>query len=235
MIKYNILSANMCRMNAAMHALLHTNTDDDVLAVQEPWFGRVGVVRDDGSREGKESTGGAAHREWNIHYPYHTTTKRAKVITYTHKFSWTHTNSLSPIRTIPRLDLIQHPSILITDHYVGSHALRIINFYHDTEDSSSLQSLLNLDLDSTFPTILIGDFNLHSHSWSPPDIPTFMRAWDFEAWAAAQTFDLITSPGDVTRRGFNGKRSSTLDLTWHNLATSMTTPLTPPTINWAAT
>ena len=125
--------------------------------------------------------------------------------------------------------------ILITDHYVGPHALRIINFYHDTEDTSSLRSLLDLDLDSTFPTILIGDFNLHSHSWSLPDLPTSTHARDFEAWAAAQTFDLITSPGDITRRGFNRECSSTLDLTWHNLAVSMSTPLTPPTIDWAAT
>ena len=125
--------------------------------------------------------------------------------------------------------------ILITDHYIGTHSLRIINFYHDTGDSSSLQTLLSLDLDSTFPTILIGDFNLHSHSWSPPDLTTSPRARDFEAWAAAQTFDLLTSPGDVTRQGFNGERSSTLDLTWHNLAASMTTPLTPPTIDWAST
>ena len=150
------------------------------------------------------------------------------MITYTRKFSRTHTNALSPIRTIPRLDLVQHPSILITDHYIGSHALRIINFYHDTEDTSSLRSLLELDLDSMFPTVLIGDFNLHSHSWSLPDLPTSMCARDFESWAAAQTFDLLTSPGDITRRGFNGEHSSTLDLTWHNLAASMSTPLTPP-------
>ena len=53
----------MRHMNAAMHALLHTNTEDDILTVQAPWFGRVGVVRDDGSREGKDSLSGAAHRE----------------------------------------------------------------------------------------------------------------------------------------------------------------------------
>ena len=176
MIKYNILSANMRRMNAAMHALLHTNTNDNILAVQESWFGRVGVARDDRSREGKDSFGGAAHPEWTIHYPYYTNAKRTKVTTYTRKFSRTHNNSLSPIRTIPRLDLVQHPSILITDHYIGTHSLHIINFYHDTEDSSSLRSLLSLDLDSTFPTILIGDFNLHSHSWSPPDLTTSPRA-----------------------------------------------------------
>ena len=163
-------------MNAAMHALLHTNTDDDILAVQEPWFGRVGVVRDDRSREGKDSFGSAAYHEWDISYPYHTTTKRAKVLTYTRKFSRMHTNRLSPIHTIPRLDLIRHPTILITNHHIGSQSLRIINFYHDTEDTSSLHSLLELDLDSTFPTILIGDFNLHSHSWSPPDLPTSTHA-----------------------------------------------------------
>ena len=41
-----------------MHALLNTNTSDDVLFVQEPWFGHIGTTRDDKQREGREVLGG---------------------------------------------------------------------------------------------------------------------------------------------------------------------------------
>jgi hypothetical protein len=52
MSKRQLLSINMRRRNAAMHSLLETNTEDDVLFVQEPWFDRIGVERSDHAREG---------------------------------------------------------------------------------------------------------------------------------------------------------------------------------------
>ena len=235
MYKCNILLANMCRMNAAMHALLHTNNTDNILATQEPWFGQIGTQRVDGERAGTAVKGGVKHPDWNVFYPYYTSDRIAKVITYVRKFSRTHNRKLSPIRTVPRLDLARHPTLLITDHYIGTTLLRLINFYHDVVDKTSLRSLLTLDLDPTVPTLLIGDFNLHSYSWSPPGLSPSPWSRNLEAWAAAQTFDLETSPGDITRRNHDGECPSTLDLTWHNLAAAVSTPLTPPTIDWAAT
>ena len=120
-------------------------------------------------------------------------------MTYTRKFSTQHSKRHNALRTVPRLDLVSHPTILITDHYAGPDCLRVINFYHDVDDPASLNMLLTLDLESTFPTILVGDFNLHSPSWSPPGMPTSSAAHRFEMWAAAQTFTLITTPGDITR------------------------------------
>jgi hypothetical protein len=178
--------------------------------------------------------GGAAHPTWNLVYPYHTQERRPKVMTYTRNFSVQHSKQRNALRTIPRLDLATHPTILITDHYAGPDQLRIINFYNDVDNPTSLATLLSLELDSTVPTILLGDFNLHSPSWSPPDLQHSPRAADFERWAANQTFTLATGLGDITRRGCKGDRPSTLDLTWHNLAADLSTPLTPPIIDWAA-
>lgn len=235
MYKCNILSVNMRRMNAAMHALLSTNEDNDLLCVQEPWFNRIGVRRNDKERQGMDVSGGAAHPDFTLVYPYYTNNHVAKVMTYARKYARTKEGKRStPIRTIPCLDLARHPSILITDHHVEQDRLCIINYYNDVDDKSSLQTLLSLSLNTTFPTILIGDFNLHSRSWSPETIPRSPNAQLFETWAADQTFTLQTIPGTITRRGHAGEHSSTLDLTFHNLATELGMTITPPTLDWEA-
>ena len=175
------------------------------------------------------------HPDFTLVYPYYTNNHIAKVMTYVRKYARTKEGRrATPIRTIPRLDLAHHPSILMTDHHVEHDRLHIINYYNDVDDPSSLQTLLTLSLDSTFPTILIGDFNLHSRSWSPETIPRSPNAHSFKAWAADQTFTLQTTLGTITRRGHAGERSSTLDLTFHNLATEMGSTITPPTLDWEA-
>src|SRR5580692_6261223 len=82
MRNFNLASVNMRRRNATMHALLNTNSSDDILFIQEPWFNRIGVARSDAHREGVDVLGGAANPSWNISYPYFTSEQRAKVMTY---------------------------------------------------------------------------------------------------------------------------------------------------------
>jgi hypothetical protein len=72
MYKYNLLAANMRQMNATMHALLNQNMNDDLLFIQEPWFGTIGNTCTDTQRTGTETLGGAAHPTWNLVYPYYT-------------------------------------------------------------------------------------------------------------------------------------------------------------------
>ena len=43
-----------------MHTLLNSNGEVDILFIQEPWFGNIGVARDDALREGREVRGGLA-------------------------------------------------------------------------------------------------------------------------------------------------------------------------------
>ena len=224
----------MRRRNAAMHALLNTNASDFLLAVQEPWFDKIGVNRKDDKREGVDISGGAKHPNWDIHYPYITNKQRAKVITYTRRFENTRGGKRTPVKVIVRNDLVRHPTILITDLHVGPQTLRVINFYHDVADDSSLETLTAIDLDSTIPTLLCGDFNLHSPSWSQEGWDRSPRASQFEQWAAGQTFELQTPRGTITRHGKEGERSSTLDLTWFNLAASVQYSLAMPEVDWAA-
>lgn len=112
--------------------------------------------------------------------------------------------------------------------------IHVVNFYNDVDDASSLLTLTSLLLDPLIPTILLGDFNLHSASWSPPGLPPSPKAAQFETWAAEQTLTLLTSPGDITCHGRDSEHPSTLNLTWHNYAMEIGTPITPPTIDWPA-
>ncbi|KAN0142064.1 hypothetical protein V8E53_000526, partial [Lactarius tabidus] len=89
-------------------------------------------------------------------------------MTYSRKHDRDHPFKKNFCRVNTQNDLAAHPCILISDILVGHIKWRAINFYNDTTDPTALNTLLSLDLDSTIPTILIGDFNIHSHSWSAP-------------------------------------------------------------------
>jgi hypothetical protein len=234
MDQISILAVNMCQRNVAMHALLSSNVFDSILCIQEPWFNHIGVVQVDTKHEGRDVLRGAAHPNWDIYYPYFTNDTQAKVITYAQKYSITHPDRKTVIHTVSHLDLARHPTILITDHHVGKDCLHIINFYHDVNDPSSLQTLTSLDLDCTVPTIPVRDFNLYAPAWSPQGLPQPSQVENFEQWAVGQTFELYTEKGEITRRGREGEQDSTLDLTWHNFSASLNVLLTSPTINWEA-
>ena len=214
-----------------MHALLNTNVDDDVLCVQEPWFGDIGTRRDDRERTGKSVLGGAANAQWTLHYPSFAN-KRAKVMTYIRIHDRSHPFRLNKCRGTTRLDLCAHPSILITDITAGTNYWRIINFYHDTDDPTSLSTLLSLDLDPTIPTLLIGDFNTHSTAWSPLGWTKSHWADRVEEYLATQTYTLLSVPRIPTRRGEAGARDSTIDLAWANLAASMAGSFSGVSLSW---
>jgi hypothetical protein len=119
---------------------------------------------------------------------------------------------------VSRNNLVSHPCILLTEVKVGKETWRMLNFYNDVDDPTALRTLLGLDLDPLIPTLLAGDFNLHSFTWSPMGWAPDRKAADLEEWAATQTFSLLTRVGVPTHRGENGARSSTIDLAWRNLA-----------------
>lgn len=118
---------------------------------------------------------------------------------------------------------------------MGKEKWRAINFYNDVRDPSALETLIALDLDPTIPTILLGDFNTHSPSWSPQGWDKSAHADRLEAWLATQTFSLLLEPEQPTRRGTTAanERDSVLDLVWVNLAGEYSLYFSPPEIDWA--
>src|ERR1700677_1606878 len=230
--KLSFASVNMRRRNAAMHVLLNTNSEDDVLFVQEPWFHPVGTARADAEINGKDELGGAAHPKWVLAYPYFSSIQRAKVMTYVRIHDRDHEFRKNHCRHIARNDLVSHPCILITDIIAGSRYWRVINFYNDTDDPTALTELLGLDLDSTIPTMIVGDFNLHSPTWSPTGWAKSRHADRVEEWLATQTFSLLSAPGVPTHRGENGARNSTIDLIWANYASEVQGTFFGAAVDW---
>jgi hypothetical protein len=157
MISFSFATINMRRRNAAMHTLLATNSLDDILFIQEPWFGAIGTARSDDSIKGKEVLGGAASPKWTLAYPHFSNSQCAKVMTYIRTHDRSSLFQKSYVKHIIRNDLCAHPCILITDLVMTDTYWRTINFYNDVDDPSALTTLLSLDLDPTIPvTILTG-------------------------------------------------------------------------------
>ena len=108
----------------------------------------------------------------------------------------------------------------------------MINFYHDVRDASSLDTLLGLDIDTLIPTLVIGDFNAHSRTWSPPDVPHSRGATRIEEWAAINLLTLANTPGEITRQGANHERDSVIDLAWYNEAAIQASTFSGLSVDW---
>ena len=160
----------MRRRNAATHALLNSDMRTNLFLIQEPWFDTIGTARKDTAHQGVDVLGGAASPGWEVLYPSIPEGRRPKVMAYARRRA-TNPQFDTPFSTVPRLDVSTHPCLQVLDVVFDGEVWRIINFYHDVKDSSSLQTLITLDIDATTPTLVVGDFNTHSPSWSPPDIP----------------------------------------------------------------
>jgi hypothetical protein len=158
-----ILFVNMCRHNVATHSLLNTNSKADIIMVQEPWYDRISTTRLDTYPEGVDSLGRVANPRWDCLYPKTNHSERCKVMAY-RCITSTHFNVTN------HLDLSPCHHILTLDFHLGLSSFRAINVYHNSDFHTSLTNILNIETDLQTPTIIRGDFNTHSQTWSPPDI-----------------------------------------------------------------
>jgi Reverse transcriptase (RNA-dependent DNA polymerase)/Endonuclease-reverse transcriptase len=139
----------------------------------------------------------------------------------------------TPLFTVgPRTDIANHPCLQVLDIILDNEQWRVINVYHDARDISGLNMLLNIDISATTPTLIIGDFNTHSPSWSPPDTPRSHWAGRLEEWAAINLLTLANNPGEITRRGAEHERDAVIDLAWYNEAAIQRGTFSGLTIDW---
>jgi hypothetical protein len=82
MSQVNLLFVNMCHHSTAIHTLLNTNTDADIILVQEPWYRKISTLHSDTNLEGVEVLGGAANPMWDCLYPRITQGVCCKVMAY---------------------------------------------------------------------------------------------------------------------------------------------------------
>ena len=91
--------------------------------------------------------------------------------------------------------------------------------------------MLDLYIDALMPTLIIGDFNTHSPSWSPPDTTWSNWARKVEEWAAKNLLTLTNTPGEVTHKGADHEHDSVIDLAWYNVVIQAN-PFTNLKIDW---
>ena len=221
----------MRKRNAVTHALLNSDTNTHLMLIQEPWFDKIGTARKDNARDGVDVLGGVASPAWEILYPGFKEGQYPKVMAYARKQIPNNRNA-THFTVVPRLDVCTHPTIQVLDLVFDNEQWRVINFYHDVRDNTCLQALLALDIEATIPTLVIGDFNAHSQTWSPPGVPQSPSAGRIEEWAASNLLILANNPGEITRRGAAHERDSVIDLAWYNEAAAQSATFTGLRVDW---
>ena len=63
-----IASVNLWRRSKLLHGLLH-DSSFDIILVQEPWFGRINVARNDKDPDGVNVLGATANNMWDCLLP----------------------------------------------------------------------------------------------------------------------------------------------------------------------
>jgi hypothetical protein len=176
MVVVKLLFVNMRRRNAVSHTLFNTNPNANIILIQELWFDKIGSFCSDIDPNGADILGGVANPKWDCLYLKTNHGERCKVMVY-HHISSTYFNVTN------RLDLVSNHHILILDIHLGTSLFCIVNVYYNTDHHLSLGNILDLNTNPALPTILGGDFNTHSQTWSPPGICPSIWAEDLEDWA----------------------------------------------------
>jgi hypothetical protein len=153
-------------------------------------------------------------------------------MTYVHIHNWDHPFKTNFCHHTTCNNLAVHPCLLITDILIRQIRWQAIKFYNNISDKMVLSTLVSLDLDSTIPTIIMGDFNLHSNSWSPHGWSNSSTAVHLEEWLAMQTFSLLSQSGIPMHRGKNRVQDSTINLVWCNYAATIQGTFQGAHIDW---
>jgi Endonuclease-reverse transcriptase len=191
----------------------------------------IGTARKDTARQGVDVLGGVTSPVWEILYPSTTEGQRPKTMAYICKSIANDPNT--PMFTVvPCLDICAHPMVQVLDIIFDTEMWQVVNFYHDVRDNTSLQALLNLNISATTPTLIIGDFNTHSHTWSPLDTHRSQWANRVEEWAATNLLTLANNPREITRRGAEHEQDAVIDLAWYNEAAIQNTTFSDLHLDW---
>ena len=215
----HIVSININRQSALLHALLQTS-DADVLLIQEPWHGTVNVDRSDHDPLGTHILGVTANNQWQIYYPKHSPDERCLVVTYV---------KTQIDKSVSVVNHLSHPlasaSSMVLDIVTGRETLRLVNVYHqvprDEPGHHSLSHILSSELDQGIPTLFMGDLNTHSIYWSLPHSRTSPWADDLVDWFDEQGLHLQNPEGVPTwesNRDDDSLRPSVIDLALLNPA-----------------
>lgn len=212
----NVLQLNVARSNVRMHAILNTLTDFDILLLQEPWYGRIGVARSSTDAQGLDIKGTVANPAWDLFIPESTADGPPRVATFIRK-------GIPSLDTRPCPDLIGSKDILTINVTYGGVSCFIVNVYNagTGRDADSVNRICNTNFDPLVPTAIAGDFNLHHPEWALEQRaarPTSTAAIELAEWLISNSFAVANSRITPTRRGRTNQADSIIDLTLFNYA-----------------
>ena len=221
----------MNQQSALTHALLQTSSAD-ILIIQEPWIRTVQIRRSDSDPSGFKVSSATHNNMWECFLPSFTDPASVQVATYV-KTDFARTFAITNILSHP----ISSPESMILDISFEQESLRIINVYHripSDRDGHKLLHILSSTLDPLIPTLLLGDFNMHSHIWSLPSATISPWAAELINWFDNQGLELLNPPCTVTWRSHqDGVHPSVLDLALINEAAAISGQISPLTIFFA--
>jgi len=126
---------------------------------------------------------------------------------------------------------------MVLDFVFEDELLCIVNIYHHKPDDNhhNLYHLLSSTLDPLIPTLLLGDFNTHSHIWSFPYSTVSPWASELVDWFDNQGLKLLNPPSVATwNSSRDGVQPSVLDLALINEAAAISGQISPPLISFNA-
>ena len=205
----SIVSVNMRRRNPLSIAFLQA-THADIVMVQEPWFGRLIPSRSDSNPDGEEVRGFAAHPGWEFFAPKHQKGDVCRVMTYVRQ-------SLLMSRDVQVVSLVDHPlaspASQALEVSISGTSFILINIYHHVVNHRpALGHIVHTPLDTVIPTYVVGDFNMHSSTWSFPGATVSSWASPLEDWFKESDLTLVNPTGLAMRRGEARQRDSIIDL-----------------------
>jgi len=225
-----ITSVNMNRQSALTHSLLQTSTAD-ILIIQELWIGTIQIGRSDSDPLGQVIAGATNNNMWECFLPSFTDPSSVRIAAYV-KTDFARTFAITNVLSHP----ISTPESMILDISFDQELLRIVNVYHRTpidRDGHNLLHLLSSTLDPLVPTLLLGDFNTHSHIWSFPYTTISPWAAELVDWFDNQGLELLNPPRTVTWRSHQDRvKPSVLDLALINEAAAISGQISPLSISF---
>jgi len=223
-----ITSINMNRQSTLTHILLQTSTTD-ILLIQEPWIGTVNTAQSDSDPLGTAIHGPTNNNMWECYLPVFTDPDLVCVAVFVR---------YDLARTFAITNLISHPAAsvesMILDFAFEEETLRIVNVYHRMHNDSyhNLLHLFASQFDPLIPTILMGNFNTHSHIWSFLYSTISLWATELVDWFDDQGLELLNPPRIATwSSGRADWQPSVLDLALINKAAAISGQISPLTIS----
>jgi hypothetical protein len=195
----SVFCNNVHRSNHITHAILHHLSDPEnntnIIIITEPW---IGVVRAETREKGT-----VHHPDWRCIAPKNVA--EADVIVYYKK--------TAPFRVTPlshldyATDYILPTLITIGD----SFSLTLTAIYNSPSTHDAITHLQNF-IAPDEPTILCGDFNLHSPDWDSTVDRADPTTNAFQDWLCDNSFRVLNDPDKPTFHGHHFQHAKVDDL-----------------------